>query len=81
MFFWNNQNWDKRNREISMSPQRFQVVTPEEYIKIYNQNSANILSVRIIPPRIGSNNFGKILIEWKNPVYASFDEFEGSAFA
>jgi len=81
MFFWNNQNWDKQNREISMSPQRFQVVTLEEYIKIYNENSVNILSVRIIPPRIGSNNFGKILIEWKNPVYASFGEFEGSAFA
>lgn len=81
MFFWNNLGWDNTRREIPLSPLRFQVVTPEEFVKIYNENSSNILSVKILPPKIGNNDFGRILIEWKNPVYASFEEFEGSAFA
>ncbi len=59
-----------------MMPMRFQTVTPEEYLRILGQRRDEILSVRIIPPRLGNKDFGKILIEWKNPVYVPLSELD-----
>ena len=81
MFIFGKNKAPKRRAEISLAPLRFQVVTPEEFIEIYNERSSEILSAKIVPPKLGSNDFGKILVEWKNPVYAPLSEFEEGVFA
>lgn len=51
---------DKFNKEI---------ISPEEYLKLTDSDKANIESSKIIPPSLGSNDFGKIEINYKYPIY------------
>lgn len=76
MFFFGDRPRKRISPEIPMMPMRFQTVTPEEYLRILGQRRDEILSVRIIPPRLGNKDFGKILIEWKNPVYVPLSELD-----
>ncbi len=75
MFFFGDRPRKRVSPEIPMMPMRFQTVTPEEYLQIVNERRDEILSVRIVPPNLGNRDFGKILIEWKNPVFVPMSEF------
>lgn len=59
------------SKNIPLTPMRFQVVTPAEFIEIYQSRKSDILKASIMPPRLGNKDFGMILIEWKNPVLVS----------
>jgi hypothetical protein len=54
---------------LDLSPAYFQVVSPEEFIQIYETKRNEIQSVQVIPPQVGSGSFGQILIRWKRPIY------------
>lgn len=40
-----------------------EILTPEQFINLTDDQRANIKSVDIIPPKLGGNHFGKILIK------------------
>jgi hypothetical protein len=71
----------ERRKDISLTPLRFQVVTAEEFLKLYEEKSSEIQSVKIMPPRLGNKDFGKILIEWKNPVFVPLSTISDGVFA
>ena len=68
-------------KDIHTIPLRFQTVSLEEFLRLYETREAEIKSVKIIPPRLGNKDFGKILIEWRNPVYAPLSALDNSMFA
>jgi hypothetical protein len=71
----------RRNiKDIPMSALRVQLVTPEEFIRLSEKRGADILTARIIPPRLGNKDFGMILIEWKRPVFVTDDMARRLAF-
>ena len=45
-------------------------VTPAEYLAMPAAERANIKEIEVIPPRLGSNNFGMFKIIRKHPVYS-----------
>lgn len=55
-----NLEFDKFNKEI---------ISPEEYLKLTDADKTNIESCKIIPPNLGDNNFGKIEVSYKYPIY------------
>ena len=57
-------------KELSFQPKFSEVVTPREFLKITKKQESNIKSVKIIPPRLGGSNFGKIRIEYITPIFS-----------
>lgn len=66
--------------DIPMFQLRFQLVTPAEFVRLNNERGGDILSVRVIPPRLGNKDFGMIQIEWKSPVFVTSDMMRRLAF-
>lgn len=64
-----------------MAPVRVQIVTIDEFAKLYEERKFEILSARILPPVLGNKDFGKIMIEWKNPVFMPVACIDDLAFA
>ncbi len=81
MFYSERTKNKKHNKDVSLTPLRFQVVTVKEFLDLYTEKSSEILSAKIIPPRLGNKDFGKVLIEWKNPVFVSFSNIDNGVFA
>ena len=69
------------SKNIRMTPLRIQIVTAEEFLVLYEQKASEIRSAKIIPPRLGNKDFGKIMIEWKNPVFVSLASVDCEALA
>jgi hypothetical protein len=44
-------------------------VSPEIFLKLMEEAPEQIKSAKIVPPELGSNDFGEIVIEWKSPTY------------
>jgi len=44
-------------------------VSPGDFINMSESEKSNIKTVKIVPPRLGSNDFGKLKITYKIPVY------------
>jgi hypothetical protein len=46
-------------------------LTPQEYLDRYGDESkrGNVMSVQIVPPKIGENGFGKFIVTHRYPVY------------
>jgi hypothetical protein len=42
---------------------------PERFLKLSKEERANIKSVEIVPPALGSKGFGTLLVEKKVPTY------------
>lgn len=55
---------------FDLFPKTHKDVTPREFLRLANADRSNIKSTRIIAPRIGSRNFGRIRIEFKSPEYS-----------
>jgi len=43
--------------------------TAEKYLKLTKEQQKNIKSTDIVPPKLGTKNFGKIKIQLKNPEF------------
>lgn len=56
-------------QEILM-PMTSKNMKPEEFVALTDKQRQNISSVRFAPPKIGSNNFGYIHVQFKTPVLA-----------
>lgn len=44
-------------------------VSPQQFLRLSSIEKANIAESRIIPPKLGENEFGKIEISYKDPFY------------
>lgn len=54
---------------ILAAPVKEEDVSPEEFLRMDEHEKANIKESRIIPPKLGSNGWGKIHISYNFPVY------------
>lgn len=44
-------------------------LSPEKFLALNDKEKSNILCSKIIPPKLGSNNFGGIKVIYRNPIY------------
>jgi hypothetical protein len=72
--FWLGPGANWRQRTIDLDPVYSEVVTPEGFIHLYENERDMIESVRVIPGQLGSGYFGGFLVLRKRPVYAVLDE-------
>jgi hypothetical protein len=56
-------------KSIDLEPVYTERVSPKEFGDYVSRNSYNIESVRIVPPTLGSNGFGEIVVRRKSPVF------------
>jgi len=56
-------------KSIQLKRVEKEVLSPESYLKLNKQELINISNSEIIPPRLGKNDFGRILVHYKNPIY------------
>ncbi len=58
------------NRMMEPQEQQKRIITmsPREYVRLYETNPDAIKDAHIIPPKIGSRGFGKIVVELFEPV-------------
>lgn len=59
----------KRIRDLDLISMLREFVTPVRYLEILRSEGDSIKSVKIIPARLGGNDFGKLLVEFKTPKY------------
>jgi hypothetical protein len=50
------------------NPLYTEIVSPAQYMKFLATMPKAIRSARFIPPKLGYEGFGKVLIVWKSPV-------------
>lgn len=55
--------------EITLEGLYIEVLSPEEFLRFYNEEKQHIRSVRVIPPIIGQKGFGKIVVIRNTPKY------------
>ena len=55
-------------KSIDLEPVYTETVSPKEFGDYVSRNAYNIDSVRIVPPILGSNGFGEIVVRRKSPV-------------
>jgi len=65
MSFWINPS----EIPFGLHPEFVEEVTPEEYLRIYENEPDNIESVVVVPARFGDKKFGRILLIRKRPSY------------
>lgn len=51
-----------------------EIVSPEKYLNFSPMDKANVDSVRIIPPTLGEDSFGKIQVNYRVPVFKVVNE-------
>ncbi|MBF0493249.1 MAG: hypothetical protein HQM15_10770 [Deltaproteobacteria bacterium] len=56
-------------KNIYLGPTNEEAINPQDYLKLTEKDKLDIESVRIIPPTLGKNGFGKMLIKYKFPIY------------
>lgn len=44
-------------------------LSPKEFLKLSPSEKKNIASSKIIPPKLGQNDFGSIEVFYKDPIY------------
>lgn len=62
---------DKSITVLDMEPITQETITPKEYVRMTEKARQNIDSVRVIPPVLGKNSFGKLVVQYENPVSSS----------
>ncbi len=60
---------------IDLVPQKTKSISPVAYNRLSEKERSNIESCRFIPPKLGSNSFGRFVLTLKRPVY-SFEHGE-----
>lgn len=46
-----------------------ELLSPREFVNLKAADKDNISRTEVIPPRLGQNDFGKIRVHYKRPVY------------
>lgn len=46
-----------------------EVLSPEKYLSLKAKDKSNISHTEIIPSSLGKNDFGKIKVHYKTPIY------------
>lgn len=59
-------------RTLDARPVTLEVVTPSEFVAMKQSARAKIKVVEIVAPRLGSKDFGGVLIRHDSPVYKVF---------
>ena len=57
---------------IDFYPHSSEEMEPMEFLNLVQDGKRSIESVKILPPRMGSNDFGRIKVIFKTPVYCVF---------
>ncbi len=60
---------NKSDKQFNLFPVSHKDISPQEFLTMREVEKANIKSIEIIPPKIGKNDFGKIRVELKTPLY------------
>ena len=60
--------------EIQLDPVYTETLTPERYLEEYKKGLADIRTVKVLPPKLGTMGWGKILIWRKTPIYTARHE-------
>lgn len=59
---------------IHSYPIQEEILTPDKYLKLTKSERASIREIQIIPPKVGTPNFGKIRVKYKNIIFRTIDE-------
>lgn len=54
---------------ISMNKIEEELLSPEKFLNLNEKEKMNIISSRIIPPKLGDKGYGKIKVIYRNPIY------------
>lgn len=57
-------------RELDLYPVYTEALSPERFVEVYPDQQTRIRSARVLAPKLGDSDFGKILVTWKSPTYA-----------
>jgi hypothetical protein len=60
--------------EVQLDPVYTETLTPERFLELYKKGLLDIKSVYVVPPKLGSFGFGKIVVRRKTPIYTSKHE-------
>ena len=44
-------------------------ISPIDFVNLSDSEKTNIKAVKIVPPSLGSNDFGKLKVTFKVPIY------------
>ena len=58
---------------ISLLKVEEETLSPEKYLNLNEKDRLNIACTKIIPPRLGKFDFGKIRVTYRTPVYPKED--------
>lgn len=55
--------------ELTFAPIYYEYLTAEQYLNLTEEKINNVASIKIIPPKLGEEGFGKIFVEYIKPIY------------
>ncbi|MBF0377305.1 MAG: hypothetical protein HQK72_07455 [Desulfamplus sp.] len=55
---------------IDLYPKNERFFTPEQFLKLTEEERKDIAESKIIPPKLGGSSLGGFLIRFKKPIYA-----------
>lgn len=58
-------------KTIDMKPKEFVDLEPAEFVKRFEKDRCEFKSFRIVGPKLGSADFGKIRVHLKTPIYSA----------
>lgn len=63
--------------DAGINPLYTEIVSPTRFVEIWSTMRKAIRSTRFLPPKLGDEGFGRVLIVWKVPVFAVKDLRQG----
>ena len=65
----NGQHSMKREIDLVARPVHQETLTAGQYLKLSEADRRKILEIDIVPPKLGLNHFGGLLVRYKTPIY------------
>lgn len=56
-------------KTIHLNQVNEETLSPKQFANLNERDKVNIAFTQIIPPRLGNNDFGKIKVHYKRPIY------------
>ncbi|TDB34849.1 hypothetical protein TEP_15070 [Stenotrophomonas sp. TEPEL] len=57
------------NEPMTAYPVSSEVISVSRYLKLSEAEKSSIRSTEIAPPKLGRNDFGRIIVHYKTPIY------------
>lgn len=54
---------------LSAMPKNYRILSIEEFVNLSDKEKNAIVSTRIVPPRLGEDEFGYMQVFYRTPVY------------